>query len=102
MPTKQSGEPGRYSRLKAASQTKMSRQHAPAGPPISVKEKKTKKAAPKIKQTHGWAAGRTRRKAIAAGTRNSKKYAKLLKIMRAGYWLTVEFLRRWPFSTMGH
>ena len=39
-----------------------------------------KNAAPKPAQTQGWNTGRTIRKATAAGTRNNKKYAKVLKI----------------------
>src|ERR1043166_1811053 len=61
---------------------KISKQTAPATPPICVREKKTKKAAPNTRQTHGCAAGLARRKRIAAGTRKSTKYAKVLKIMR--------------------
>src|SRR5690242_2550036 len=64
------------------SQIKMTRHAAPKAPPTCVREKKTKKLPPKVMQTHGWAAGRTRRKVIAAGIRNKIKYAKVLKIIR--------------------
>src|SRR5438045_3871325 len=63
------------------SQIKISKQTAPAIPPTCVIEKKTKKPPPNSRHTHGCAAGRTRRKRIAAGIRNNKKYAKVLKIM---------------------
>src|SRR3954471_11901219 len=59
----------------------MPRQHAPATPPICVKEKKTKKAAPNATQTHFCAPEPTSRNRIAAGTRNRMKYANVLKIM---------------------
>src|SRR6266566_4943150 len=70
MPIRQKNERSLYSRLKALSQRKIPRQQAPATPPICVREKKTKNAAPKAAQTHFCAAEPTRRNRIAAGTRN--------------------------------
>src|ERR1041384_2370199 len=83
MPTMQSHEPCLYRRLKMVSQMKIARHAAPAAPPTWVSEKKTKKPAPNARQTHGCAAGRTRRNRIAAGTRNRMKYANVLKIIPA-------------------
>src|ERR1700743_1991728 len=64
------------------SQIKITRQAAPKAPPTWVSEKKMKKLAPNAMHTHGCADGRTRRKRIAAGTRNKIKYANVLKIIR--------------------
>ena len=42
-----------------------------------------KNAAPNPMHTHGWADGLTSRNRTAAGSRNNRKYAKVLKIIRA-------------------
>src|ERR1043165_7402205 len=81
MPIRQKKERSLYNRLNTLSQRNMPRQHAPATPPICVNEKKTKNAAPNATHTHFCAAEPTSRNKIAAGTRNRRKYAKVLKIM---------------------
>src|SRR4051812_12776826 len=83
------------------SQTKIKRQQAPATPPIWTSEKKTKNPAPKMRQTHGCAAGCTRRNRIAAGTRNKRKYANVLKIMRYRFADPMRGSEKWGDLRMG-